>query len=885
MNLPEAEAELEGLLTEQFDAALDGRTSLESPLITVPPSVGKSYKAAEFVNRYYREHGLKSLTIILSLKVDDQVEGRELWNKWKGHVHHNCDAYASKQAAFDKGYSPRVDCECGYRSQFVTDKPATAAIEYLESGIAESYNPIGNAIRRFDLRIVDEIDWSRLFDEHHIPGDFVSAAAESHPSALVRKVSSELHRIGTELEVGQTLAGSDLYSRIDVPLDQIKSLANEDPVFSVWHATAPNFPIAMAEIMGFEAAKIQRDESFNHRLWLNWTQDGYLLNMHWFKRPAFIEPTIVLDATASAGLVRRAFQIPDMPEPKKVELDIPEHVRTLQYIDKRVSKTDVEHDPEHYKDMLQGWVEAWPRDAEIGIITWKDFESTLLEWFTDWGFTNLAEPLHYWNLRSWNEFENVDYLVLFGCPTPNVHQNVAEARAFYFDDEPLPDFHEDWGSRPMTALARHGSFEVSVSAYKDPRLVDLHDQGCRLELLQAFHRCRPVRGTEDQTVLVVTSMPIPGVPVDQILGNRQTQVGAIVAELADRDSCKIADLVRRLLGPDFDESARTRTSNAISYHKKKLVELVTATAFPIAYDQRIGFHKVGEPVYITSRVSPKLGKLLSDSQRDSIPGELHSRRQWIFHRNKRPFGIDSFPISPTSDDSDKQFDLDLVLSILWAERFDGVGYVLDKADPHCVIDLDHCVDAETGEIDESARQTINELDSYTEFSPSGDGVHIWVKASLDGKTGNKRGDFEIYDRKRYMTVTGNPIPDSPTEINERQSEVDVIHERVFGTPEETETQSRPALNLDDHDVIERCQSYEDFSQLFDGDWSGHASQSEADFRLCCILAEVCGDHPEQIERIFRESNLMRPKWDTGSYTYGRRTVDSAIRAIYGEPKQ
>lgn len=72
-----------------------------------------------------------------------------------------------------------------------------------------------------------------------------------------------------------------------------------------------------------------------------------------------------------------------------------------------------------------------------------------------------------------------------------------------------------------------------------------------------------------------------------------------------------------------------------------------------------------------------------------------------------------------------------------------------------------------------------------------------------------------------------------------------------------------------------------------------ASQSEADMALCCMLAFWSGKNREQIDRLFRQSRLFRPKWDeshfSGGDTYGGRTLDDALKAtesIYspdGEP--
>src|SRR5439155_14668907 len=56
--------------------------------------------------------------------------------------------------------------------------------------------------------------------------------------------------------------------------------------------------------------------------------------------------------------------------------------------------------------------------------------------------------------------------------------------------------------------------------------------------------------------------------------------------------------------------------------------------------------------------------------------------------------------------------------------------------------------------------------------------------------------------------------------------------------------------------------------------------SEADMALCVKLASWTQKNPHQIDRLFRQSKLMRPKWDDrrGDQTYGQITIEKAIAA-------
>ena len=69
-------------------------------------------------------------------------------------------------------------------------------------------------------------------------------------------------------------------------------------------------------------------------------------------------------------------------------------------------------------------------------------------------------------------------------------------------------------------------------------------------------------------------------------------------------------------------------------------------------------------------------------------------------------------------------------------------------------------DPATGEIEGWAQEIIEELNSYTEISPSGTGVHILVRGELPAGR-NRKGRFEAYDQGRYFTITGEHLSAHP----------------------------------------------------------------------------------------------------------------------------
>ncbi len=216
--------------------------------------------------------------------------------------------------------------------------------------------------------------------------------------------------------------------------------------------------------------------------------------------------------------------------------------------------------------------------------------------------------------------------------------------------------------------------------------------------------------------------------------------------------------------------------------------------------------------------------------------------------------------------------------------FDGLGFVLTAADRLVFIDLDKCRKPETGEIEAWAQDIIRELDSYTELSPSGTGVHVLVRGIKPGDRCKKSlpagGAVEIYEHTRFMTVTGAHLPGTPEAIEERQEALDVLYQRLFPPPLSAQP-TTPSVNLDDQALLDRARRQGWFERLWRGDTSDHGGdESAADFRLCSSLAYWTQKDPARIDRLFRASGLFRAKWDDrrGSSTYGAQTIERAIAA-------
>lgn len=235
----------------------------------------------------------------------------------------------------------------------------------------------------------------------------------------------------------------------------------------------------------------------------------------------------------------------------------------------------------------------------------------------------------------------------------------------------------------------------------------------------------------------------------------------------------------------------------------------------------------------------------------------------------------------------------------------GLGFVFRDEDPFVGVDLDDARDPNAGTPTDWAESIIEELDSYTEVSPSGTGYHVLIEGELPPGR-NRRGDVELYETARFFTVTGTHVETTPTDIRERTDalttvyaehvadeavktteEPDTAIEQVGGPEtDETSESGDPSSGksvLSDEDLVSKARSASNgakFERLWRGDAHGYDSHSEADMALACLLAFWTGGETGQMDRLFRRSGLMREKWDAVHYadgsTYGETTIDRAV---------
>jgi len=280
---------------------------------------------------------------------------------------------------------------------------------------------------------------------------------------------------------------------------------------------------------------------------------------------------------------------------------------------------------------------------------------------------------------------------------------------------------------------------------------------------------------------------------------------------------------------------------------------------------------------------------------NEIPSELKALPQWILWRKEERDGKPTKVPYQANGEMAQANNRRTWSTFATAVKFyldgdyDGIGFVFSRQDNYIGIDLDKCV-AE-GKPNQFATEIIDTFDSYTEFSPSGNGLHVIIKGGLPqnilgtGRKSTKHG-LEIYSHSRFFTFTGNR--ENSNEIYERTDELTEIFEQYF---DDSDIQGRINLAEFEKDEIKlsndalwekmfRSKNGDEIRSLRNGNLIKD-DHSASDLALSNHLAFWTGKSATRMDAMFRETGLMRDKWDVIHFrdtneTYGERTIAEAI---------
>lgn len=262
------------------------------------------------------------------------------------------------------------------------------------------------------------------------------------------------------------------------------------------------------------------------------------------------------------------------------------------------------------------------------------------------------------------------------------------------------------------------------------------------------------------------------------------------------------------------------------------------------------------------------------NQYENIPEALKELDQWVIAApDKRPWSTSGFPASVTDPSTWTDFYSACMVAESWGA---GIGFVLHEDDPFTCIDLD-VKDDTAPELVANFQSAVRKFDSYTEYSRSGKGFHIWVRGNVGA--GARRGGVELYDRERFIICTGNVV--LQRDIEERQA----LLELTLADIRKAQGESAAILveieeSLPDEEIWRRASTAanaDKFLALWNGQWQQeYPSQSEADLSLLSMLTFYSKSN-EQCRRLFRMSALGQRE----KATKNNRYIDSTLKLIRG----
>lgn len=258
---------------------------------------------------------------------------------------------------------------------------------------------------------------------------------------------------------------------------------------------------------------------------------------------------------------------------------------------------------------------------------------------------------------------------------------------------------------------------------------------------------------------------------------------------------------------------------------------------------------------------------------DNIPECLKQQRQWVVwgvpgEFPKAPFNPESLlklkTIPAKSGVPETWGSFENAVKCVSMGIACGIGYEF-AGQGFYGVDLDHVI--ENGVLTSQAREIVGGLASYTEVSPSGKGLHIFVTADNVNITRHRKqsGFVEIYTNARYFTVTGN-IYGGFDRIAERSAELQQLHDKYLMKNVELKMNNNDTsigVSPANREIIHYSLSTINYLKWgFEKDpvllacWNGErrcGDESASDQALMNKLAYWCNAHPGEMMKAFISS--------------------------------
>lgn len=270
---------------------------------------------------------------------------------------------------------------------------------------------------------------------------------------------------------------------------------------------------------------------------------------------------------------------------------------------------------------------------------------------------------------------------------------------------------------------------------------------------------------------------------------------------------------------------------------------------------------------------------LHENLQRNIPDELKKGNKWICHKHDK-VPVNSLTGGPAMSNNPKTWGAfqEAVKAVQrgfidteYGRRItvSGIGYVFN-GDGIMGLDIDDCRDPETGTLNDLARDIVGIMDTYTEISPSGRGLHLIFRASFEHnkkETHIEGKHLAIYTSK-YFTMTGDVLDDGHADIEERTEQLQQVHKKYIDVQKNNQNVhknadfvSKSTGFLTENDVFDRIDKSKKRDAIYDllnGNWKGrYPSCSEADMALMNHLAYYADRNGSLMWSIFSKCGLYR----------------------------
>lgn len=228
-----------------------------------------------------------------------------------------------------------------------------------------------------------------------------------------------------------------------------------------------------------------------------------------------------------------------------------------------------------------------------------------------------------------------------------------------------------------------------------------------------------------------------------------------------------------------------------------------------------------------------------------------------------------------------------------SEFFSGIGVIFTPDRTLLGIDIDHVLEdgKVIGEHKKAIEKLIKGADTYTEISPSGTGLHLYLHLSAPLKLeANRHSPFEAYTDGRYFTFTEVSFHGKPKPIRTIKPSEALELLKGIGYPwkkeavEQKELLAAPATEsiFTDEELLKRMfasKNGEDIKKLYDGNADAKEGDlSRADASLLSHLAFWSRKDEAQMLRIWLASPLGQREKTKTREDYRKRSLTAAIKS-------